>query len=249
MNSCAVKSALLYKSRYIFEGTLQYICKLYPLIAAFPIQFSILAMAIVCSICQDSLAERPQILSAREELTSVSLRCGHLFHGACISQWFTRQLAAACPYCCKISSHNGVLRVYPTWSQDDNGIVQQARELQNVTAENQKLLVDMSQLRQQLEKDRVTIETLKTQQSKAASRMERRESREMEMTTAITCSLSSALEKSERERKEALQKLAKLEVKELESRKTAQRLQKENEKLKREADRMRENMTTHFVTS
>jgi len=52
-------------------------------------------MVIVCSICHDDVNERPQSLPEGQEVIVLALRCGHIYHEVCITEWFKK---SAPPY-------------------------------------------------------------------------------------------------------------------------------------------------------
>ncbi|ODM88356.1 Paramyosin [Orchesella cincta] len=158
-----------------------------------------------------------------------------------VSVFSSEELKGACPLCWKNASLNtDALRIYPTTDEDGDRMAQQVKELECVTVDNQKLVVDMEQLRQQLEQERAAHERLRLQHAATALQLNNMREDD-EIQSAIKKSFKSGLQKSERERKEALQKLAKMELKDLDSRKRIEQLEKEVEKYKREADRAKRN--------
>ncbi|ODM87700.1 E3 ubiquitin-protein ligase TRAIP [Orchesella cincta] len=135
-------------------------------------------MAILCSICQDYLTERPQALRAEEDVIMCALTCGHLFHRVCVSQWFNIGAAAGR----RRQARTFLLTMRSRISNGDeegDRMVRQDRDLKKVTEENLRLHAQQEELRQQLQRARSTLEeevvahdNLKMEYGQAASRCE-----------------------------------------------------------------------------
>ncbi|ODM97477.1 hypothetical protein Ocin01_09212 [Orchesella cincta] len=171
------------------------------------------AMAILCSICQDYLTERPQALRAEEDV----IMCALL-----VVTFFIAFVNGICPCCKKNVSLNNALRVYPTGDEEGDRMVRQDRDLKKVTEENLRLHAQQEELRQQLQRARSTLEeevvahdNLKMEYGQAASRCETMQNELQDgkdMKLAIENSYKSALEKSEGEKADALKELTEMKT-------------------------------------
>ncbi|XP_050354779.1 E3 ubiquitin-protein ligase TRAIP isoform X2 [Nymphalis io] len=67
-------------------------------------------MHILCTICNDSVkqAENIQVI-----------KCGHIFHYQCLSQWISR--SKLCPQCRNMVTNRCMFRLYPTISNETSG--------------------------------------------------------------------------------------------------------------------------------
>ena len=82
-----------------------------------------------CSICHETT-------SAKRNLTSHRLTCGHAFHRKCISKWFIH--ADICPVCRKVQKHDTLIKfkrhvenkVHSQYSETIGGLEREIERLQ-----------------------------------------------------------------------------------------------------------------------